>query len=296
MTNSNTVINPITVILTGACMISFSAVWVTLADVPPMASAFYRVFFGALFLGLTMLITGEKLKQIKDNIVPSIVCGIFFGLDLYFWHTSIGYIGPGLSTIISNFQVFLMAICGALFFKERLSFRFVFSMPLAIGGLFLIIGVNWAELPDDYRAGIYYGLLTALVYALFMLTLRTIKTEDGSRFGPLFIISAITAAFLGTVMVMSDVSFAIPSIKSGVSLVCLGLMSQMVGWFFISWAIPQLPPSVTGLALLLQPALSFIWDVLFFSRPTSTLNWLGASIAIWAIYLGLTGSNRSQSR
>ena len=294
MTPSNSVINPVAVILSGASMISFSAVWVTLADVVPMASAFYRVFFGALFLGLAMLFTGERLRHLKKILLPSIICGFFFGLDLYFWHTSIGYIGPGLSTIISNFQVFLMAICGALFFRERLTLRFVFSMPLAISGLFLIIGVSWAELPRDYRAGIYYGLLTALVYALFMLTLRTIKPESGSRFGPLFIISAITAAFLGGVMVINDVSFAIPSLKSGVSLVCLGLMSQMVGWLFISWAIPQLPPSVTGLALLLQPALSFIWDVLFFSRPTTPLNWLGAALAIWAIYLGLTGSNKTQ--
>ena len=73
-------------------------------------------------------------------------------------------------------------------------------------------------------------------------------------------------------------------------------MSQMLGWLLIAWAIPQLPPSITGLSLLLQPALSFVWDVLFFSRPTTALHWLGAAITLCAIYLGLTGSVKNGSR
>ncbi|MDH3433815.1 MAG: EamA/RhaT family transporter, partial [Gammaproteobacteria bacterium] len=41
-----------------------------------------------------------------------------------------------------------------------------------------------------------------------------------------------------------------------------------------------------GLALLLQPTLSFVWDVLFFARPMSLTELAGAAIALFAIYLG----------
>ena len=41
-----------------------------------------------------------------------------------------------------------------------------------------------------------------------------------------------------------------------------------------------------GLALLLQPTLSFVWDVLFFGRPMQAIEIAGAAIALVAIYLG----------
>jgi drug/metabolite transporter (DMT)-like permease len=44
--------------------------------------------------------------------------------------------------------------------------------------------------------------------------------------------------------------------------------------------------SRAGLLLLLQPALTFVWDVLFFGRPTTAPEALGAALAIGAIYMG----------
>jgi drug/metabolite transporter (DMT)-like permease len=42
-----------------------------------------------------------------------------------------------------------------------------------------------------------------------------------------------------------------------------------------------------------QPALAFVWDVLFFQRPTTLVNWLGVMVALAAIYLGMAGQSRS---
>jgi hypothetical protein len=42
-------------------------------------------------------------------------CGLFFALDLFCWHASILHIGPGLATIIDNFQVFVLTTVGILF-------------------------------------------------------------------------------------------------------------------------------------------------------------------------------------
>jgi drug/metabolite transporter (DMT)-like permease len=38
--------------------------------------------------------------------------------------------------------------------------------------------------------------------------------------------------------------------------------------------------------LLLQPSLAFIWDVLFFHRPTDAVDVGGAALAVGAICLG----------
>ena len=281
-------------VLLGASMISFSGVWVVLAEVPSTTSAFYRVLFGFLFLLIAHTGSGLSFPHVRKIFIATALCGFTFALDLYFWHASMQYIGPGLGTILSNFQVFFMAACGMFFLQERLKLRFLFSLPLAFFGLFLLIGFRWSTLPSDYRLGIFYGFLTALAYTVYLLLLRNIQyvSQKDSRFTPMMLISFFTALFLAVYMLATDISFAIPSLQSAFSLTALGLCSQAIGWILIAGSLPKMAASMTGLILLLQPSLAFIWDVLFFARPTDSIQWLGAVITLSAIYLGLTGSRK----
>ena len=55
---------------------------------------------------------------------------------------------------------------------------------------------------------------------------------------------------------------------------------------FIASSLPKVTTTEAGLALLLQPTLSFVWDVVFFARPMTATDFAGAAIALVAIYLG----------
>jgi len=87
-------------------------------------------------------------------------------------------------------------------------------------------------------------------------------------------------------LVIGGESFAIPDAQSWFSLVGLGIMGQVLGWVLISKGLPDLNASVVGLVLLVQPSLAFVWDILFFGRPTTSIEIVGALIALGAIYLG----------
>jgi drug/metabolite transporter (DMT)-like permease len=54
----------------------------------------------------------------------------------------------------------------------------------------------------------------------------------------------------------------------------------------IASSLPQVSTTDAGLALLLQPALSFLWDVLLFDRELSPVQFAGAGVALFAIWLG----------
>ena len=283
---------PVFRVLAGACMISFSAIFVKFANVPPTTSGFYRVFFGFIFLLATTLWRKDQVFPPPRHLPLVLFCGIAFALDLYFWHESIFFIGPGLATLISNFQVFLLAAVGIFFLKEKANFRFLAAIPLALLGLFLIVGRYWNSLTNDYKTGIYYSLLTALCYTFFLLGLRKIQTDKSqSFFSTLMAISLLCSLFLGSKVFFSESSFSIPDTTSLLALLALGLFCQTIGWALIAGAMPKIRASFTGLILLLQPTLSFVWDVLIFNRPTDLLNWLGVIFTLIAIYLGLTGRN-----
>ncbi|WP_457576337.1 DMT family transporter [Desulfomarina sp.] len=276
-------------VLLGAFLISFSAVWVKLADVPPSTSGLYRVFFGFLILFPVAFWRREIHKITLRKFRLIFFCGLVFGLDLLFWHQSILYIGPGLATIISNFQVFLLALYGIVFLNEKIRIHFLLSIPTAFLGLFLVVGVNWSQLSANYKTGVFYGLLTALCYVAFLISLRKIQ-QDNSRtsfFFTLMLISFFSTLCMGLEMNVQGKTFTIPDSRNLFFLLMLALFSQVIGWIMITNAISRIRASLTGFILLLQPTLSFFWDVLFFSRPTSPLNWLGIVITLSAIYMGL---------
>jgi len=272
----------------GAVMISFSGVWVKTSHVPPVVSAFYRVFFGGLILLAATFSNHEFRWHGKRHLFLGMLCGLFFAFDLAFYHFSVNYVGPGLGTILPNFQVFIIATVGIVFLKEKVHPLFLVSIPIAFMGLFLIVGIDWRTLGPGYQAGVYFGLGAAVCYAAFILTLRRLQTDHIgiSFFYVLMLVSLVAAGCLAAEVWRAGHSFRIPDGQSFLSLAALGLFSQSMGWILITHALPGMRASLSGFILLLQPSLAFVWDVLLFQRPTSLLNWVGVALALAAIYIG----------
>jgi drug/metabolite transporter (DMT)-like permease len=275
-------------LLVGSIIISFSAVFVKIAHTGPTASGVYRNVFGAMVLWLIVLLRREALWRGRRQLAWSVLAGSFFAADIWCWHRSILHVGPGLATIMGNFQVFVLAIVGVTVFRERITWKFVVSVPLAIIGLFFLLGIDWSRLDASYRLGVWYGVLTALTYAGFLLTMRRAQREE-RRLGAianLAFVTTITAVLLVIASLAGHEDLRIPDATTWVSLVVYGVFCQALGWIVISWALPVVDASRAGLLLLLQPTLTFIWDILFFGRHTTTLEALGAALALAAIYLG----------
>lgn len=273
--------------LAGAALISTTSIFVRYAHVAPTVSAFYRLAFGgAMLLGL-LVVRGEWKRFGLRDALWLLVPALAFAVDLIMWHRSIHYIGPGLATLIGNFQVFVMALAGVVFYREKLGWRFAIGLALAVFGLWLIVGQGWSELSADYRLGVLLGVLTGIAYAIYMLTQRRAQlrrpalTPQAALCG----VSLICAAMLAVAVVAEGQSFAIPDAQSWAALLALAFFGQVLGWVLISQAMPVLPASLVGLLLLLQPALSFVLDVTLFARPTALTDWIGLALSLLGIFV-----------
>lgn len=275
-------------IVAGSVLISFSAVFVKLVDVGPTASAAYRNIFGALALLALVVVRRDSLWKGMRQFRWVLLAGACFAADLFFWHRAILAVGPGLATILGNLQVFFVATVGILAFREPATPRFLMAVPLAVAGLFMLVGVRWDQFDAGYRRGVIFGLLTALSYGSFLLSLRGSRREPGrlSAVANLASVTVVTAALLSSVAFFRGESLRIPNARTWWVLVAYGVTCQAIGWIVISRTLHLVDASRAALILLLQPALTFLWDVLFFHRPTSTLEVGGAALAIAAIYLG----------
>ena len=275
-------------------MISFSAVFVNLAQVGPTVAGFYRMLFGGIILLAAALIRRERLWQGFNHFLQVFACSILFALDLAFWHRSIYYVGPGLATLLANFQVFFLAGFGILILGERPTWKTALSTPLAVAGLYLVVGIDWGELGIQYKTGILFGLIAAICYSAYLLVLRRLRPahKRASTLANITLITLLTAGIMGPGAWAQGEGFGIPDLRSWGALLGYGLIPQVLGWFFISAGIAKIDASRAGLLLLLQPTLAFVWDILFFARPTGLMEMLGALVALFSIYLGTISPKR----
>jgi drug/metabolite transporter (DMT)-like permease len=286
--------NPRLRLFIGAALISLSPVWVRLVDVPPSTSGFYRVFFGSLVLVIYLLVLQKRVEFSKRAWLLLAVAALFLALDLWFWHRSINFIGPGLSTLLANFQVFIMMVAGFFFLKQTPRPKQLIAVPMALVGLALIVGLDWNSLPADYRLGVVFGLLTAVTYAGYLLSLRQARQHSDYRVPTreMAVVSVICAVMMAASVIAEGETLLIPSYPDLGWLLAYGIFSHSLGGLFIVSSLPQVTAAEVGLALLLQPTLSFIWDVVLFDRPMTSLELLGAFIALAAIYLGTRRSSK----
>lgn len=266
---------------------------VRVAEVSPAVAAFYRTLIGGTLLAVWLAASRRPQRMSRRALAWHVAATVCFALDLFLWHHSIHRVGPGLATILANFQIFFLASFGVAFLHEPLTARFVAAVVVAVTGLGMIFAPDWTALGEDYRAGVGYGLAAAVAYAAYLLTLRQARGHTEAR-SPLVTVQFValgTALLLGTTAYAGGESFAIPNRGTLAALIGLGVLVQVVAWGLITTGIVRVPASRVGLLLLLQPALSFVWDVLLFDRETGPIQSAGAVLTLAAIYLGTVARN-----
>ena len=280
--------NPHFRLFAGAFLISFSPVFVRLVSVSPSASGFYRTGFGAVALLVFLVATKRWHTPPRVTQFALLIASLFFAADLWFWHRSVLLIGPGLSTLLANLQVFFMIAAGILLFRERPGGLQIFAAVLAILGLLLIFGRDWSALDGDFRAGVVLGLLTALSYAGYLLSMRQARRNaiDALPVVEVAIVSVVVAAILGCAVLLEGDSLKLSNVADLGWLLAYGVLAHAIGLMLIASSLTAVTAATVGIALLLQPTLTLFWDFLFFGRHFTPFEIFGAALTLAAIFLG----------
>ena len=272
----------------GAMLLSTTSIFVVLAQVAPTVSAFYRMLFGgAMLLGWVAL--GRRWVRVRaQDLALALLPALGFSLDLIFWHRSILWVGPGVATLLTNFQVFLMALVGWWVYCERLGRWFLPGIAVALAGLWLLVGAHWSLFDARHRLGVWLGLASGLAYTVYLLSFRRALSGHTRLSAAQFLglMSLLSAALLLLWGLVEGDAFALVTVRGWSALLALGFFGQVLAWLLMVRAMPLLPASLVGLLLLLQPALAFVLDVLLFRRPTGGGDWLGLVLALAGILLG----------
>lgn len=286
-------VRAIVILLAGATLISSSPVFVKLAmggALGPTAVGFWRTLVGGLILFAIGLARHGRLGLSRQALPFAVLAGLFFCADLYFWHRSIQNAGAGMATMLANTQVFATALISFFVFRERPSLMFYGAAAVAFVGVVLLVGVGSERVvfTASYVRGVVYGLLTAIAYANYIVSLKKGQAGRPGDHAVIFVAwtSLFCALFLGLVAATESDGFW-PSNASEIgALLGLAVIVQALGWWTIASGLPRVPTAQAGLILLLQPTLAMVWGALFFAEYLTGVQVLGAVIALAGMYMG----------
>lgn len=280
--------------LTGAIMVSFSAILFALADVNPVTGGFYRAAYALPVLLVIWLIRRNQDRRPANRRWLAFGAGIALGLDVVLWHTSINFIGTGLATLLANSQVIIVAIAAWLLQGEEPSRRVLVAIPIVLVGVTLVSGVGQGgAFGENPLLGAGLALAAAVFYAAFLLGFRASNVEKAPSAGPLLEATAgAVLASLAVGLLGGGIAFA-PTWPSHGWLLALALGAQVVAWMLIGYALPRLPAVETATIILVQPALTMIWGSLIFTERPSPLQMAGAALVLIGVATVALSSARS---
>ncbi len=276
---------PHAALLAGSFVISFSAVFVRLADSDPFTVAFFRATYALPVLFLLWWRRRRADQRTNRERYFAAASGFFLAIDLIAWHAAIGYIGAGLSTLIANSQVLVVAAVSWVILKEEMKPAVLISIAVMLVGLAMMTGLGRQDTFGSRPGlGVVFGLISAFSYALFLMLWRQSNIKHAPTAGPLMEATAgaalttlVAASIIGTGL---DFTFSWPSHGW---LLMLAFGNQVLGWLIIGYGLPRLPAIETSIVILCQPVITMFWAMLFFGERPSSLQMVGGGVVIAAV-------------
>lgn len=247
---------------------------------------FYRYFFALIIYGMLIkLLKKINLKLSLKEFAYIFPLAILFALSSVTMFESLKYLDSGVVCTILFIYPIIVALISVIFYKEKLTKTSIFAMILALSGIFMINGGIKGHLSP---LGIFFILVSALVYAIYMVLVKNltpikhIKTEKLTFYVMLFGLSvfivnlkfctilqpitdwrvfacAIALAIFPTIISIETINIAIRLIGSTTAAI-LGALDPLTAVFFgiVVFKEAMTTNRIIGIILVLSGAMLII--------------------------------------
>jgi len=267
----------------GIVCISWSAIFVRWTDIPGPASAFYRLLIPAILLLPTYIFHRDTKRLDRRSLAIIAVGGLFFAFDLALYNSSILQTSAANATLLGNNAPIFVGLLTWLIFRRRPDSSFWLGLVLALGGTGVIV---WADLAHHVKFGVGDGMSlgAAACFAVYLLATEKVRETIGTlSFLRLAIFSSTIAIFL--INLVLGTSLQVPNARTWWALLGLGLVSQLGGYLFLTFALGHLPATVTSVSLLTQGPLTAVMATIFLGEALTAPQILGGVLVLSGVAL-----------
>jgi drug/metabolite transporter (DMT)-like permease len=282
---------PYIALLTGIFALSMTAMFIRWADAPPTISGFYRLVFSSLILlPFFLLRTSKKNRITHSNLIFPILGGLFTAFDFAFWNSAVLYTSASNATLLGNTAPIWVALVTIFIFRKRLPGGFWIGLTLTLFGAALVLSSDFFIHPR-LGLGDLMAIAAGFFYAGYLLsTQRGRESLDPLSYMTIMVICACLITFF--INIILGFSFTGYSQQSWLVFLLLAIISQILGYMSISYALGHLPASVVSPTMIGQPILTTILAIPLLGELPKTFQLFGGLIALAGIFLIHNSYNR----
>ncbi|MDH3943636.1 MAG: DMT family transporter [Anaerolineae bacterium] len=273
-----------TALAVGALALGFSPIFVRWANAPGLVSGFYRMSIASLLLLLPFLRARRAgPRPTRKALWLAIWAGLFFAGDLAAWMSGVMLAGVTNPTLLSNTAPLWVGLGAMAFLGEKLKPQFWGGLGLAFVGAVVILGTDLSA-AAEIGQGSLFGLLSGAFYGGYFLFMQRAREKLNSLSS--FWIAAATSALA---LLALSLAFKMP--LSGypdatyLAFAAMGLVTQVLGFMAITFALGHLPASIVSPTLLMQPVLAALLAGPLLGESISGVQVAGGAAVLAGVYL-----------
>jgi drug/metabolite transporter (DMT)-like permease len=285
---SSRVVDPVTpswglAALIGANMLlPTGSVFVRIADVGPVSSAFWRLAIASpVLVVLVMLVEGARMPRLSRPVVVSIIAsGVIFAADLASWHLGILRTNLANATLFGNSTSLFFPLWAFFAARAWPSRHEGAALLVAALGAMLLMGRSY-QLSPEHLLGDVLSLFAGIFYTVFLVVIARAR----ATLAPLPLLAASTLA--GTLPMLAFALLMGERIwpQNWWPLLAMALFSQLAGQGLMIAVLGRVRPLVIGLALLVQPVVAAAIGWTLFGEQLGFADLLGATLVATALLL-----------
>jgi drug/metabolite transporter (DMT)-like permease len=274
---------PLLVLLGGAFAIAFAPIFVRLTGTGPAAAGLWRLAFA---LPALALMAAPEARSKPGGWRPRpvvLLAGLFFALDLGFWHYGIHFTTVASATILANLSPIFVTAGAWLLLGERPGWRFLLGLALAVAGAAAIAAAKVGVPGLDPVLGDALSIITSGWYAAYLLCVRSARFSQGTS--QVMFWSSLVGAPLMLAGALALHERIFPTSLYG-WLACAGLgLVHVTGQGAIAWALGRLPAATASVIVLIQPVITAVLGFVIFAEPMSPLQIAGGAVALIGVVI-----------
>lgn len=272
----------------GAVAMGISPVFVRFAaaDVGPFASAFWRVA-----LALPILFAWMRLEEAGAPPLPArrtldratILAGLAFAGDLFFWHLAILNTTVANATFFATTAPIFVILIVWLVLRQTVPGHTWLGLVVCLLGGAALIGQSFQVAPERIQ-GDLYGLATAVFFGIYFLAVR--RARDGRGAGRVtFELSLVTTTVLLVVALVFE-NRLLPQTGAGIAaLVALAVISHAGGQGLLSVALGRLPAVFSSLVIFLEAIAGAAFGWIILGEALSAVQFVGGALILIGIWV-----------
>ncbi|MEO7102784.1 MAG: DMT family transporter [Gemmatimonadaceae bacterium] len=271
------------VLASAVICVAWSALFVRWAAVSGPASAFYRVLVATVVLVPVWLLRGRRNTLRLRPALLGALAGVFFAFDLALFNTAVLDTSAANATLLGNNAPIVVGLGSWLIFRKPPRAIFWVGLALALVGSGFIIGHD-ALGHTSFGAGDAMAISASAFFAAYMLTIERVRTQMDTLTLTTLAVTASSVTLL-LVCLVARVPLVGYSSHAWLSLIGLGLVSQVGGYLALTYALGHLPATVTSVGMLGQAPLTALLAIPLLGEPLIASQVIGGALVIAGIYV-----------